>query len=69
MSESPSVMFWKSDCTVEFVTVLQSMTNGAEAGVVSEEVQFGPREPMNAVEPQRVLFSTVKFREEDIPMA
>ena len=64
----PSGMVWKSPEMVDDCTVLWSSTNGAGLGVVSDELQLGPREPMNDVLPTSVFPETVKFTADEIAM-
>ena len=51
---------------VDEVTFTESAMKAALAGVGSEALQFGPREPMNEVFPKRTLSCTVKLRAEVI---
>jgi len=50
------------------VTFDHSTIKAVLAGVGSEALQFGPREPMNEVFPIRTLSCTVKLRAEVIAM-
>ncbi len=58
----------KSGWSMVEVTIASLTIKAALAGVGSEALQFGPREPINEVFPKRTLSCTVKLQAEVIAM-